>query len=129
MNAVGVTGSRYGHPWVKRTLGLWHAKQPITHLVLGCANGVDRQALEWALDKGVFSVVFTADWARLGNAAGPERNDDMVKLGRQWSALWFGFPRGEFGSRGTLDCMDRALVAGLAVWEVRHDGTMEGWHR
>lgn len=127
MNAVGVTGSRYGHRWVKPTLGLWHVLQPITHLVLGCATGVDRQALEWVLEHDVFFVVLTADWDRFGNGAGPKRNEAMVKLGALWSARWLGFPRDGLSSHGTHNCMDQAVNAGLDVWRVSAEGKIEGW--
>jgi hypothetical protein len=117
-----VTGSRHRHRWVKITLGLLHTrgKQPITHLILGCAGGVDRQALEWALDNGVFFVVFTADWELHGKAAGPKRNQKMVRLGERWGARCLGFPVGN--SRGTYDCLRRALSVGLKTFRVLGDG-------
>lgn len=125
MNAVGVTGSRYGHRWVKPTLGLWHALQPITHLVLGCATGVDRQALEWALEHDVFFVVITADWDLERRRAGILRNIQMVRLGTAWGARWLGFPVGE--SSGTHHCMETAADAGLEVWRIFDDGMSGRW--
>ncbi len=126
MNALVVTGSRHGHKWVRPTLGLLHARKPLTHLVLGCARGVDRQALEWALDHNVFFVVFTAEWDRLGRSvAGKERNKAMVRLGAAWGGECVGFPVGP--SYGTHHCMDTAVNAGLPVWRVSEVGKIEGW--
>lgn len=64
----------------------------------------------WASWDGDVECV-PADWATLGNRAGPIRNQAMVDLGDYLACL--AFPLGE--SRGTRDCMARAEAAGIPV--------------
>lgn len=51
-----------------------------------------------------------ANWGRLGKAAGPLRNQEMVDAGAD---MVFAFPTP--ASKGTLDCMARAWVRGIPV--------------
>jgi hypothetical protein len=55
---------------------------PIAVLTEGGASGADRLAREWAIKHGVEVVTFTAAWQRHGRAAGPLRNQAMLKRGR-----------------------------------------------
>lgn len=95
----------------------------------GCPSGADRLAWEWAARVDVPVEVSMADWSgpcapgcrpghrrvRRGGGeycpmAGHRRNQLMVDAG---AALVLAFPLG--ASRGTRDCMARAVAAGIPV--------------
>lgn len=85
-------------------------------IVQGGAKGADRAARDWAnrLD-GPRPVTFEADWKRLGRAAGPIRNGQMVAAGAD---LVIAFPGGD----GTADCVRQAREAKLYVLDLRLEG-------
>ena len=75
-------------------------------LVHGGATGVDTQCgLIWA-EWGGQVEIHPADWRKHGKAAGSIRNQEMVDLGAD---LCYAFP--DSGSKGTYDCVERALKA------------------
>ena len=118
MHRVLVTGSR---DWVD-SHAVWAAldREWFLHqggmtVVHGGARGVDQFAGDWAramLFSGcrVRLEVFQAEWDRLGRAAGPIRNFQMVESGAD---VCLAFPKGE--SRGTRHCMATAARAGIRV--------------
>jgi hypothetical protein len=78
-------------------------------LIQGGSDGAD------ALARNVFVFdtfeTWRADWQQHGKAAGPIRNQQMIDEGRpdRVLAFWDG------KSRGTLDCITRAVAAGIPV--------------
>ena len=86
-----------------------HAKFNITHLIHGCAKGVDRLAGEWANARGVQEVSCPANWERFKNAAGPIRNQYMAELDP--NAL-IAFP----GGKGTKNMVEQAARHGITVY-------------
>lgn len=110
-----VTGSRHGRLDVEHYLDRWARKFGEPHwIVLGCALGVDRQALLWAIERGYFFVVRTADWERFGKQAGSLRNADMAAMiGREDYAL--AFPLAE--AKGTRNCMQHCRQWTANVFE------------
>lgn len=90
-----------------------HARQPITVLIEGGADGADRFASMWAFEHEIDSDTFFAKWKVHGRAAGPIRNQRMIDEGRPDVVI--AFP----GGRGTADMMKRARAAGVEVIEVR----------
>lgn len=114
MKRVIVTGGRMyaqgGGRQVERDR-LWLALDELAHdalIVVGDAHGADAAAREWARLTGRPCEVHTADWRRLGRAAGPERNGRMVRSGAD---LLVAFP----GGRGTANCIRQARAAGIPV--------------
>lgn len=106
-----ITGSRTGHAWVENMLCqyLVDCGDP-DWLVLGDAEGVDRQALEFACDNDLFFVVHCADWEKHGKRAGPIRNAAMVaSTGKGGRAM--AFPMGK--SPGTRGCAKLCAAAGI----------------
>lgn len=83
--------------------------QWIDCLIEGDARGTDRLAGAWAERNGIDVEKYPADWARFGLAAGPRRNQRMIKDGRP--DLVVAFP----GGVGTADMVRRAKVAGIRV--------------
>jgi hypothetical protein len=84
-------------------------------LVHGAARGLDSMAAELIRGRPRWTEeAHPADWATHGRAAGHRRNAAMVDLG---AALCLAFPLP--GSRGTWDCVRRAVEAGVPamVWE------------
>jgi hypothetical protein len=89
-------------------------------VVHGGARGLDSTVGVVAHHMGMTVEVHPADWQRDGRAAGFIRNQQMVDLRAD---LVVGFPLGE--SRGTRDCIRRALKAGLKV--ISYDEVSQGF--
>ena len=82
----------------------------VNTIVQGGSGNVDAAANNWALARGYQSETHWAKWDELGKKAGPIRNQEMVDAGADLCvAFWDG------KSRGTLDCIKRAVVAGIPV--------------
>ena len=56
------------------------AKYGASMLIQGGAKGADTLAKNWALSTGILGHTVEADWDRLGNWAGQERNQRMGAL-------------------------------------------------
>jgi len=85
-----------------------NAEQTIIH---GAAPGADSIAAGIAQKLGLKAEAYPADWVKHGNAAGPIRNTEMVKSGAD---LCLAFPL-PGTSRGTWDCVRKAVDAGIPV--------------
>jgi hypothetical protein len=78
---LAIVGSRNFRDWaqfntgVEAAIGLWGAPDEI---VSGGAAGADTMATRWATEHGVTMVVYRANWAVHGRAAGPIRNRHIV---------------------------------------------------
>jgi hypothetical protein len=90
-----------------------HQTHNIEILIHGSAAGADRCARRWAESRRVAHWAFPAQWATLGRAAGPIRNQIMLEEARP--DLVISFP----GGSGTADMMRRATLAGVPVKEYR----------
>lgn len=88
-------------------------------LVHGGAPGADNMAA-WAAEElhkhgwDIDIEEYPADWGKLGNAAGPARNKQMVDSGADVCLV---FRRNK--SRGTTNCVEQAEKAGIPryFWE------------
>ena len=95
-------------------LDMLEAKHGEITVVCGdCKTGADKMTRLWVeVDhgRGRELYVFQADWSG-GKKGGPERNQRMVDRGgaKECLAFWDG------KSRGTLDCLSRAVRAGIPV--------------
>ena len=83
----------------------------VTLVLDGGARGVDLHGAVWARDNSIPVTRYDADWANLGKAAGPIRNQQMVDNADALLLVWDG------RSRGSADIRRRAVAAGLAVYE------------
>ncbi|OEJ24309.1 hypothetical protein AS594_07200 [Streptomyces agglomeratus] len=114
---VIVTGSRHWRDRgaVYEALNAVYQEHGSFVLVHGdCATGADAMAHDWA---GVANQLvrveeqrFPAAWEARGKAAGPERNERMVKAGAEL-VLAFPLP----GGKGTQHTMKLAREAGIEV--------------
>lgn len=114
MSRILVTGSRLfdERPVIHNALLHWvHLFQdPV--VVQGMAPGADTIAREVAVEFGLKVEDHPADWKQYGRAAGPRRNEEMVRLGAD-IVLAFRVPNVQ--SSGTDDCVRRAKKHGLTV--------------
>lgn len=87
-------------------------------IIHGSARGADSLASRWVtyanntLHWDVKEEKYPADWKTHGKAAGPIRNQQMLKEGKP--DLVIAFP----GGRGTKDMVAKAKKAGINVIEV-----------
>lgn len=88
-----------------------HARRSITTLIHGGAAGVDTLGGRWGADRGVLVVVYPANWKRYGLAAGPIRNEQMLREGLPDAAI--AFP----GGRDTANMAGLLRAQGVPVWE------------
>lgn len=89
-----------------------HRESSIGVIIEGAARGADRMAGYWARKNKIDNLKFHADWQRLGIAAGPRRNQQMIEQGRP--DLVVAFP----GGVGTADMVRRARAAKIEVIEI-----------
>lgn len=81
------------------------------HGVGDCPTGLDAFVRAALIEP---PIVFAAEWDRLGKRAGPERNARMVRwAAEREGSILLAFPGPT--SRGTWDCVRRAVAAGLRV--------------
>jgi YspA, cpYpsA-related SLOG family len=78
-------------------------------LILGDASGVDTMARRWAEENKIPYAVHYADWKRLGKAAGPARNQEMLDDLPEWFvAFW------KEGSKGAANFVLQAERRGVS---------------
>lgn len=100
------------------TLDHMNLSEPISKIICGDARGADAMAADWARQRMKYLSVFNADWATHGKAAGPIRNEAMLKYGHPDYVV--AFP----GGRGTANMIRQAREAGVTVYRVGHDGSI-----
>ena len=86
---------------------------PLQCVIEGGASGADRMAWRWATKHFLPIETYSADWKNHGRAAGPIRNERMLREGRP--DLVIAFP----GGRGTANMVSLARAAGVRVIEVQ----------
>ena len=97
---------------VTSTLDRIHRERTIKLLIHGAANGADQLANDWAVAAQVSCQSYPADWLKLGRAAGPARNKQMLVEGKPH--LVVAFP----GGRGTANMVRQAKQMGVEVMQV-----------
>jgi len=85
----------------------WLDALGITEVVNGGATGVDTDAKNWAVSRGIPVVTFHPDWNLYGKRAGPIRNYQMAQHAQQCIL----FP----GGKGTASMKKEAENRGLLV--------------
>ncbi|MBY3333777.1 DUF2493 domain-containing protein [Rhizobium laguerreae] len=88
------------------------ARRPISVLIEGEADGLDKRAANWAFRRGVAVEKYPALWKLLGNSAGSRRNQQMIDEGKPDFGLVFP------GGTGTADMRRRLVAAGIPFEEV-----------
>jgi hypothetical protein len=82
-----------------------------TTVIHGGCRGADSIAGDIATSLGMSVVVFHANWANEGRAAGPKRNKRMLEEGAP--DLVVAFHESIGSSRGTKDMINKAKNAGI----------------
>jgi len=113
MRTIICGGRHYAErEYAEQRLDSIHAETPITLAITGGATGADAIGKAWAESRGVPHREFPvsdADWKRLGLAAGPIRNGQMLVQGAADRVI--AFP----GNKGTRDMVRQAKACGLAI--------------
>jgi hypothetical protein len=113
---VLVTGDRNWHSadLAERILNRLLARYgPTLIIVHGGATGIDRAFAEAAEHLGIEQEAHPADWDEHGKRAGPLRNQAMVDAGAD---LCLACHRAITASKGTKDCVRRAMAAGIPTY-------------
>lgn len=74
-------------------LRFYDVKNEITIVSGGC-RGADALGERYAKENGIPLEIIEADWDRYGAAAGPIRNEEMVKLSDAITCFWDGKSKG-----------------------------------
>lgn len=82
-------------------------------IVGDCPSGLDLLVLMYCHNQGISIEVVFADWAQYGLAAGPMRNQAMIN---QKPNAVFAFHEDIKNSKGTKDCIKRAMKANIPVY-------------
>ena len=101
------------------------SEDAFTVIVAGGAAGADELAKDYALEYGLQYIEFPADWEKYGRAAGPKRNDEMVKFIKEKNGRALYFWDGE--SKGTKQCIESARKNGIdvTIWDTAEGRFME----
>lgn len=104
-------GRNYRNKWHVYTV-LDSLQPSPTCIVEGGAQGADKFARSWAIDRDVPYITVEANWLKFGKAAGPIRNQQMID--EEKPDLGVGFP----GGKGTADMLRRLKAANIPVLEI-----------
>lgn len=112
-NRVIVAGCRWFNDyqrshWELHNL-LWQCPNERLCIIHGGAQGADRQGERYATDRGLWPVLFFADWWAHGKGAGHIRNGEMAQVGTHLIAFWDG------ESRGTKNMIEQASNKGIRI--------------
>lgn len=101
--------------------GIGRAEKGIDLLIDGGADGADTLASGWAQYHGVPGLTVAAKWRTEGAAAGPLRNERMLRLAMRLAPVMGGDLHvvAFTGGNGTDDCVRRAKALKLNVIDHR----------
>lgn len=117
-------GSRYWSDWAP----IWRelrALGPLTSIVHGDQRGADKMCGFVGTKLGYPVSPYPADWGEFGLAAGPMRNQQMLKEHPD-IGLVLAFHDTFSTSKGTKDMVKQARAAGIPVNFVTSEGTRNG---
>lgn len=92
---------------------------PLTCVISGGAKGADAIAFKVAVELGVPTEVYMADWTEHGRAAGPIRNRQMLVEGKPDIVIAFSYDLTQ--SKGTANMVTQAKKAGVKVVVIDHE--------
>lgn len=84
-------------------------------IISGGATGADSAAIDFAVTHYCQFKVFKADWKKLGKAAGPIRNQQMIDEGEPDLAVEFPGGKGTADMRSRLDKAKIRVLNGLLI--------------
>lgn len=83
----------------------------VDEVVSGGATGIDSWGELWAGKNKIPCTIFPARWRELGPAAGPVRNGQMAAYANALAIF--------DGGSGSADMYNKAVEAGLWIWDFR----------
>lgn len=101
------------------TMDALDRKHGIVTVIHGGASGADTLAGTWAMEWGCSVWVFSANWKKYGDAAGPIRNALMLEDGEPDLVVAFK------GGKGTASMVKLARYAGVKVLEISENSLKE----
>ena len=78
-------------------------KDEMSLVVSGAACGADLLGERWAINNGIKTLIFPADWTTYGKRAGFIRNEDIIKNCDIVIAFWDGKSKGTAHSLSLAD--------------------------
>lgn len=84
----------------------------ILKIIQGGASGADKLASQWAKDNHIEQEQYDADWKQYGKAAGPIRNELMLKFGKPHLVVAFS------GGTGTQNMITLANKYNIPVEKI-----------
>lgn len=123
MRRLLICGDRFwiNYPRVLTCVRKAHGTEPIDVIIEGECRGADKmgrkagEEIGLSVDAGTI-LPFPADWKGKGLAAGPIRNQQQLVEGKP-TEVW-AFHNRLTNSTGTRDMVNRALRAGLPVYNI-----------
>lgn len=97
---VAVIGSRgfTNYNLLSDVLTKFSNEQKLTTIISGGAQGADKLAEVYAKTNNIPIIIYPADWAKHGRAAGPIRNKQLVNDADYIIAFWDGKSPGTLSS-------------------------------
>lgn len=89
----------------------------VTEIISGCADGIDNDAIRYAIALDIPCLKFPANWKDFGRAAGVIRNSKMVEEADAAIGIWDG------RSKGTLDTINKAIKKKIPLFIYRTSGS------
>lgn len=89
-------------------------------IISGCARGIDRLAIRWAHEHGLFIERYEAEWKKYGKSAGFMRNASMLDRADGLLAIWEGY---SFGTKQMVHiCLHKGIPT--EIFDVHRDGSV-----
>lgn len=99
-------------------LDFFHSQKSIDCIVHGACSyksgGADILAEKWAKLRQIKYIGIPAKWNQEGKYAGPNRNQIMLTTEKPDAIIAFK------GGKGTNDMINKAIKAGINVWDLRN---------
>lgn len=87
---------------------------PITEVIEGGARGADRLSSDWAVQNGIPTKRFPANWELHSKRAGPIRNQQMLDEGKPEMVVAF-LAKDSIGTKHMIDIAQKAGVKTLII--------------
>lgn len=82
----------------------------IKEIISGAAVGADSLGAKWAREHGVRLTEFKPDWDKYGKAAGPIRNEEIVKYADCVLACWLNDSKGTASSLSIAKRLKKPII-------------------
>lgn len=107
---IAIIGSRSFNNYALLGEILNDVKDRVTLIVSGGANGADKFGERWAKEFKKKTKIFLPDWNAYGKAAGPIRNEKIVKEADVVLAFWDGESRGTKNAIETAQKLNKEVI-------------------